>query len=241
MARPDYQLQYWPSIPGRGEFVRLALEDAGVPYVDVARLPESEGGGGKALMKSTKAAKPEPFAPPFLVHEGGAIGQTAAILSFLAPRHGLVPDDEGLRAHALQLQLTVMDVVAEAHDTHHPISTGQYYEDQKPEAKRRAKAFVDERIPKYLGWFERVLVAAGGAHFVGGVSTYVDLSVFQMIEGLEYAFPKGMKRIAPRIPKLLALRDAVKARPRIAAYLASGRRIAFNEDGIFRAYPELDL
>jgi len=241
MSRPDYELHYWPSIPGRGEFVRLALEDAGVPYVDVARLPEKDGGGGKALMKALKAAHPEPFAPPFLVYRGGAVAQTAAILAFVAPRHGLVPDDEGARANAIQLQLTVMDVVAEAHDTHHPISTGAYYEDQKPEAKRRSKGFVEERIPKFLGWFERYLEAAGGKHFVGGVSTYVDLSVFQMIEGLEYAFPRAMKRMAPKIPRLLALRDAVKARPNIAAYLASERRMAFNEDGIFRAYPELDL
>jgi glutathione S-transferase len=241
MAGPDYQLHYWPSIPGRGEFVRLALEDAAVPYLDVARLPKKEGGGGEALMKTLRAAQPEPFAPPFLVHPGGVIAQTAAILSFVGPRHGLVPADEGARANAVQLQLTVMDVAAEAHDTHHPLGTDLYYEDQKPEAVRRAQGFVDKRIPKFLAWFERYLVAAGGRHFVGGVSSYVDLSVFQMLEGLDYAFPKAMKRIAGDVPALLALREAVRARPRIAAYLASPRRIPFNEDGIFRRYPELDL
>ena len=240
MAEPDYQLHYWPSIPGRGEFVRLALEDAGVPYVDVARQPKKEGGGGDALMKTMRAARPEPFAPPFLVYPGGVVSQTAAILAFLGPRHGLVPADEGARANALQLQLAVMDVAAEAHDTHHPIGTTLFYEDQKPEAVRRAQGFVEQRIPKFLGWFERWLVAAGGKHFIGGVSTYVDLSVFQMVEGLEYAFPRAMKRIAGDVPALMALRDAVRTRPNIAAYLASPRRIAFNEDGIFRRYPELD-
>jgi glutathione S-transferase len=244
-----YELFYWPTIPGRGEFVRLALEDAGVPYVDVARRPEAEGGGIKALMRMMRggggAGGLDPFAPPFLRVGDLVISQTANILQYLAPRHGLVPDDEASRLHAHQLQLTIADLASEVHDAHHPIGVGLYYEDQKPEARRRAESFVSERLPKYLGYFERVAAShAGGGgvpRLLGGDTTYVDLSMFQVVAGLAYAFPRAMARIAPRVPTLLALRDAVAARPRIAAYLASDRRIAFNEHGIFRHYPELDV
>lgn len=226
-----YELYYWPTIQGRGEFVRLVLEEAGAKYVDVAREPH----GVKTMMKVMKETEaPQPFAPPFLRAGKLTIAQTANICAFVAAKHGLVPDDEGSRAHAMQLQLTVADVVAEAHDTHHPISTGLYYEDQKPAAKKRAKAFREERMPKFLGYFERALQ---GDYLLGEFS-YVDLSLFQLLSGLEYAFPRAYERVAGK--KLLALRDRVAARPRIAAYLASKRRIPFNEDGIFRRYPELD-
>ena len=236
-----YKLYYWPGIPGRGEFVRLALEEAGAPYLDMARLPKSRGGGVAAMMKALRSAGAfEPFAPPFLKSGDLVIGQTANILHYLGPRHRLVPADEASRLKALQIQLTIADLVVEAHDVHHPIAGSLYYEDQKREAKRRSASFVGERIPKFLDWFERVLKASGGAHFVGRRISYVDLSVFQMLAGLKYAFPNAMARMAKRIPRLNALATHVAGRPRIAAYLASERRILFNEQGIFRHYPELD-
>jgi glutathione S-transferase len=242
MSPPSYELYYWPGIPGRGEFVRLTLEEAAAPYVDVARLPKSRGGGVAAMMKALRSAGPlEPFAPPFLRSGDLVIGQTANILLYLGPRLGLVPADEGSRLKANQIQLTVADLVAEAHDAHHPIASSLYYEDQKREASKRAAIFVSERIPKFLLWFERVLDASGGTHFVGSAVSYVDLSAFQLVLGLEYAFPKAMARMAKRIPRLRALVANVAQRPRIAAYLASERRVAFNEDGIFRHYPALDL
>jgi len=226
-----YELYYWPTIQGRGEFVRLVLEEAGAHYDDVAR----GDGGTKKLMRvlKEKSGVP-PFAPPILRAGDLVIAQTANICAFLAARHGLVPNDEGSRAHALQLQLTIADLVAEAHDTHHPLSTGLYYEDQRPAALERSRAFREERMPKFLGYFDRAL---HGDHLLGEFS-YVDLSLFQALSGLEYAFPKAFQRVAT--PKLLALRDRIAERPRIAAYLASKRRIAFNEDGVFRKYPELD-
>lgn len=241
MTDAPYELYYWPTIPGRGEFVRLALEEAGAPYVDVARGPD----GMRAMMDFLGRKGPgiPPFAPPFLVSGPLVIAQTANILHYLAPRLGLVPDDEASRLVANQLVLTIADLVNEVHDTHHPVATGLYYEDQKPEAARRAHAFVTERLPKFLGYFEGILERAHGRHrhFVGGALTCVDLGMFQVLEGLEYAFPRAMKKLAPSIPRLLASKAEVAARPRIKAYLASERRLAFNEQGIFRHYPELDL
>jgi glutathione S-transferase len=236
-TRP-YELYYWPSIQGRGEFVRLALEEAGAPYVDVAR----GRGGVKAMMKVMGGDKKTPpmFAPPFLKDGDFVVAQTANVLAYLAPRLKLVPRDDESQARALELQLTIADLVAEAHDTHHPIDMGLYYEDQKPSAKKRAQSFIEARIPKFLGYFESRLAHNGGKFLVGTRLTYVDLSAFQMVSGLTYAFPNAMARQAPTIPLLLALRDRVAARPNIAAYLASERRIPFNEDGIFRHYPELD-
>lgn len=239
MRDAQFELYYWPSIQGRGEFVRLALEDAGAPYTDVARTAD----GMKAMMKILKGGGHglAPFAPPFLKHGDLVIAQTPNILSYLGPRIGLAPADEGDRYRANQLALTVADLVAEVHDTHHPIATGLYYEDQKPEALRRTTGFVRERLPKFLGYFERALTQAGGEHVIGGATTYVDLSLFQVMRGLEYAFPKAMKAIREDVPRLVALADRVAARPNIAAYLASPRRLAFNENGIFRRYPELDV
>jgi glutathione S-transferase len=243
MSETRYELYYWPSIQGRGELVRLALEAAGAEYVDVARLPAAEGGGVPAMQKLMARADiaPEPLAPPFLKHGDVVVAQTANILLYLGPRLGLAPEDERGRLAANQLQLTVTDLYAEAHDCHHPISTGLYYEDQKPEAVRRATGFVRQRMPKFLNYFERVLQRNGGRHLVGGALSYVDLSLFQSIEGLSYAFPRGMAALAPEIPGLLRLRDHVAALPRVAAYLTSARRKPFNEHGIWRRYPELDI
>jgi glutathione S-transferase len=240
-----YELFYWPAIQGRGEFVRLALEAAGAPYVDVARLPAEAGGGVKvltALLASTEGGGPF-FAPPVLRHGAATLSQTGAILQYLGPRLGLVPDDEPSRLRANHLQLTVSDFVLETHDAHHPIASSLYYDDQKPEATRRAELYIKNRIPKYLGYFERVLetnVSGGGRHAVGAALSYVDLSLFQVMAGVGYAFPRALSRLASQLPRLVALRERVAAEPAVAAYLASPRRIPFNEHGIFRHYPELD-
>jgi glutathione S-transferase len=238
-----YQLYYWPGIQGRGEFVRLALEAAGADYVDVARS-RGRGHGMPALMAmldDEELAHP-PFAPPFLKDGELVVGQTAAILLYLGPRLGLAPADEAGRLWTHQLQLTIADLVAETHDTHHPVSAGLYYEDQKPEAARRASFFRDERMPKFLGWFERVLARnpKGNAHLVGDSLTYADLSLFQIFAGLSYAFPQRMKQLLPDIPQVAALREKVACHRRIRAYLESDRRIPFSQNGIFRHYPELD-
>jgi len=233
-----YELYYWPSIQGRGEFVRLALEEAGADYIDVARLPR----GIPALTRFIQD-EPEgrpPFAPPFLKAGKLVIAQTANILLWLAPRHGLVPRAEAARVWMHQLQLTIADWLVEAHDTHPPIGGAFYYEDQKPESLRRAAHFSAERLPKFLGYFERLLKREKGGWLLGRTFSYADLSLFQMVAGLRYAFPRAMERLAPRHPRSAALHDRVASRTRIAAYLASPRRIAFNQHGIFRHYPELD-
>jgi glutathione S-transferase len=235
-----YELFYWPGIQGRGEFVRVALEDAGAAYDDVGRT-EKGMEVMMAMMADTAAPRP-PFAPPFLRHGRQVVAQVANILLYLGPRLGLVPRGQADRLFIHQLQLTVADLVAEAHDTHHPIAGGLYYEDQKPEARRRAKEFREDRIGKYLRYFEMVLAAnpKGDAWLVGADATYADLSLFQVVEGLRYAFPRAMARQEKHWPHLIALRDRVAARPRIAAYLASPRRLPFSEEGIFRRYGELD-
>jgi len=236
-----YELYYWPGIQGRGEFIRLALEEAGADYLDVARLPKR---GVPALMRVLKnrSLRYPPFAPPFLKAGKLVIGQTANILLFLGPRLGLAPKSEAGRLWTHQMQLTIADWVAEAHETHHPISGGLYYEDQKQEAKRRAANFTAERLPKYLDYFERILKRSpkGTGYLLGKTVSYVDLSVFQMIAGLRYAFPRAMVRLEPKYPRTVALHDQVSARPRIAAYLKSPRRLPFNQQDLFRHYPELD-
>ena len=239
-----YELYYWPHIQGRGEFVRLALEEAGADYVDVARRPESEGGGRPAVQRLLEQAADgrTPFAPPILKAGKLLISQTANILQYLGPRLALVPKAEPLRLWAHQLQLTIADFIVEAHDTHHPIAKSLYYEDQKPESLRRTADFRKLRLPKFLGYFEGVLKSnpAGDRLAIGKSLTYVDLSLFQVIAGLNYAFPRALARVAPDYPRLVALHRRVMERPRIAAYLASPRRIPFNDKGLFRHYPELD-
>lgn len=237
-----YELYYWPTIQGRGEFVRLALEDAGADYVDVARGRDEDGqglGAMTALLEDPSIARPA-YAPPFLRDGAVVIGQTAAILLYLGPRLGLAPAGETDRLWVHQIQLTIADVVAEAHDTHHPIAMSFTYEDQKPEALRRAKDFRANRIPEYLAWFDHVLDRSGGRYLAGETVTHADLSLFQLVAGLLYAFPRAMELSLRDNPRVAALYDAVRHRPRIAAYLASPRRIPFNEQGIFRRYPELD-
>jgi glutathione S-transferase len=237
-----YELYYWPEIQGRGEFIRLALEEAGAKYVDVAR------GSGKKLgmaavsklLDDAKMATP-PFALPALRAGKIVIAQTANILLFLGGRHGLAPRPEAGKLWTHQLQLTMADFLAEIHDTHHPIASGLYYEDQRQEAKRRSREFLASRAPKFLSYFEDVLARnPGHKHLVGARLTYADLSLFQIVSGLNYAFPNAMRALGKTTPLTLALHERVAKRPRIAAYLASERRIAFNAMGIFRHYKELD-
>lgn len=239
---PEYQLYYWPSIQGRGEFVRLALEDAGAAYDDVARRPASEGGGIPALQAVLRGDRGgvRPLAPPVLVSGELVLAQTAAILHWLAPRLGLTPADDAGAAVTHQLVLTVLDLVDEAHDTHHPIAASLYYEDQKEEARRRAHHFTTQRMPKFLTYFEDVLSRSGTGWLVGREATVADLALFQVITGLQYASPRAFRALSARLPLSLALRERVEDRPRLAAYLASLRRLQFNQNGIFRHYPELD-
>ena len=234
-----YELYYWDGIQGRGEFVRLALEEAGADYVDVAR--EKGTGALMALWESADIATPS-FAPPILVDGRRVIGQTANILLHLGARHGLAPKAEATRLWTNQIQLTIADFVTEIHDVHHPIGSAFYYEDQKREAKRRARWFREERMGRFLGWFEAILARnpKGSKFLVGARLSYADLSLFQVVAGLRYAFPEAMARLAADCPLVVSLHDRVAARPRIAAYLRSERRIPFNEDGLFRHYPELD-
>jgi glutathione S-transferase len=236
-----YELYYWDGIQGRGEFVRLALEQAGADYLDVAR----SGAGTQKMMEFMQGRHGPlntPFAPPFLRDGDMVVSHVANILQYLAPKLQLVPEDEASRLWANGLQLTITDFLTEVHDTHHPINTADYYEEQRDEAKARSEAFLKHRVPKFIGYFNQVIDRnpSGSGHSVGSELTYVDLSLFQLAEGLRYAFPKAMARFDNEYPLVAAIRDKVRNLPRIAAYLKSGRRLPFNESGIFRRYPELD-
>ncbi|CDZ48316.1 glutathione S-transferase [Neorhizobium galegae] len=235
-----YELYYWNGLQGRGEFVRLALEEAGADYVDVAR---TDRGTGKMMdYIHGKHGYDMPFAPPFLKDGDLIVSHVANILNYLGPKLDLVPEDEKSRLFAHGLQLTITDFIMEVHDTHHPISTADYYEDQRQEAKARSKAFLKHRVPKFIGYFDRIITAnpTKSGHAVGDALSYVDLSLFQLAKGLHYAFPRAMKNFDSDYPNVAKLRDAVARRPNIEAYLKSKRRLAFNESGIFRHYPDLD-
>jgi glutathione S-transferase len=221
-----YELYYWPGIQGRGEFIRLALEEAGARYDDVCR-------------SETGSATP-PLMPPFLKNGKLIVAQTANILLYLGERHGLAPASQAGQLWTHQLQLTISDFVAEVHDTHHPLGSSLYYEDQKPAAKRRTDVFWNNRVPKYLGYFEHLLGASKGGFVTGRRLTTVDLSLFQIVAGLRYAFPRRMEAYESKAARIIDLHDRVASRPKLAAYLASERRVPFNEDGIFRRYKALD-
>ena len=235
-----YELYYWPSIQGRGEFIRLALEEAGADYVDVARRPGKRGVSAMMKLMENRRLTCSPYAPPFVKAGKIIVAQTANVLLFLGPRLKLAPGDEGGRLWAHQLQLTISDLVDEIHDTHHPVSSWLYFEEQRPAARRRSKDFWRYRVPKFLSYFERVLNKNGGRFTIGRRLTYFDLSLFQIVEGLRYAFPKRMKRFERKIPGLIALHDRIAKRPRIASYLTSPRRIPFSQWGIYRYFKELD-
>jgi len=241
----SYRLYYWPGIQGRGEFVRLVFEDAGVPYIDVGRMPQEEGGGARAIvdiLQRNDIGTPQ-FAPPILQHGELLISQTATICRYVGMRHGLAPEREQDRWQAEHLQITISDFVSEIHDIHHPISGALYYEEQKPEALRRAALFLEQRLPKFLDYFERVLdknTSSNRKWLVGPDCSHVDLALFQVVTGLRYCLPNALRAAEPAHPMVAALHDRVAERPHIAPYLSSDRRIPFNQDGIFRHYPELD-
>jgi len=236
----EYELYYWPTIQGRGEFVRLVLEELGAPYRDVARASEKEGGGVASVIAMRRHQHPghPAFAPPVLKDGELMIAQTANICLYLGKKHDFVPPGDGW-ALANQLQLTIADVTSEAHDTHHPLGSHLYYEEQKEAALVRGRFFAKERMSQWLDYFEKVIEHNGGEYLLGAIS-YVDLSLFQLVAGLEYAFPRAFAAHSAKVPRVVALHDAIAARPRVAAYLDSPRRIPFNEEGIFRHYPELD-
>ncbi len=241
----EYALYYWPTIQGRGEFVRLAFEAAGEAYVDVARQPSEAGGGVAALITILQDGGDDglPFAPPVLKFDGQVLAQTSAILNAVAPTLGLVANDEASRSTALAYQLTIADLVSEVHDTHHPLSPMQHFEEQADVARRRSQAFVNDRMPKYLRYFERTLERNAEAKqrwTLGKTLSYIDLSLFQLVAGLRYTYPNALERLSHELPNLMALVQRVAEQDGVANYLASDRRLAFNQNGIFRHYPELD-
>jgi glutathione S-transferase len=232
----SYDLWYWPGIQGRGEFVRLVLEGAGIPYRDRARED-----GAEALIKDMHGRGGfGPFAPPYLVDGDFAIAHVAHILAWLTDKHSLGSGRLETDLQLIQLQLTITDLVAEVHDVHHPVGAAKYYHEQKDEALIAAGSFRDARMPKYLGYFEGALAVNEGPFVLGDKWSHVDTSLFQLVEGLSYAFPRRMAALKDDYPRLHAVRDAIAGIDRVAAYLASDRRISFSEDGVFRHYPELD-
>lgn len=242
-----FEFYYWPMIQGRGEVVRLALEEAGADYIDVARLPGDQEDNRAAILEILQDTTQEypPFAPPFLKdpeNNNLMIAQAANILNYVTPKIGLAPKDEAGRIFAHQIQLTVTDLLMEVHDTHHAVASALYYEDQIEESKKRAANFIEHRIPKHMGYYEQVITnnASESGWMIGDALTYPDLSMFQMVEGLRYAFPNALAKVEATYPKMIALRDKVAEQPNTAAYLSSDRRIDFNEMGVFRHYPELD-
>ena len=243
MDMADYELIYWPAIQGRGEFVRLVLEDSALKYHDIARRPESEGGGFPAVLQYVWGQNPgyPIFAPPILKFGDLVLSQTSNILYWLGKKYDLWPQNERQATYAMQVQLTIADLVTEVHDTHHPLAVDRHYEEQKEAALERASQFLAARLPRFLGYLEDVLVSNGGVYMIGNELSTVDFATFQVLEGLEYAFPRGFARASTTTTRLHALRDRIRQRPRLAAYLASERRIPFNEQGIFRRYPELDV
>jgi glutathione S-transferase len=230
----SYQLWYWPSIPGRGEFVRLALEAAEIEYEDMAREQ-----GAEALIADLQGRGGiRPFAPPYLVDGELCIGQTAHILAFLADRHDFGAGELEVDLQLIQLQLDITDIVAEVHNVHHPVAAALYYQDQMDAAYEAARHYRDQRLPKYLDHFEAALEENGGPCVLGDRWTHVDTSLFQLMEGLDYMFPNRMRELD--YPRLELCRQAMMEIAGVEQYLASDRRLSFNEDGIFRFYPELD-
>ena len=184
-----------------------------------------------------------PFAPPFLRDGGVIVSHAAAILLYPGRADRTRANRRRTGAYGRTRYRAITDIVAEVYNSHHPIDADKWFHEQKDAAIARAAVFRRDRMPKYsFGWFERLLAAnpAGVDHLVGGFVTYADLSLFQLVEGLRFAFPLASERTLARLPRVTALHKAMAERPRLKAYLASERRVPFKETGIFRRYPELD-
>ena len=249
-AEEVYHLIYWPGIPGRGEHVRLALEQAGAEYTDTAHVEDGIKTVSSQISKENKgdSINPPPLAPPILKHGEYTISQTPNILLYLGTKLGLAPTTEedpvGIY-HVNELTLTALDGLSnEPHDVHHPIAVAEYYENQKEEAAKKAKDYRENRLPKFFEYFERVLsgdASKGGEYLYGGQLTYADLVLFQTVDGVSFAFPRrvGSLKKSGDYDKVFALYDRVKALEKIKAYLESDRSQEYSM-GIYRHYPELD-
>ncbi|SMY24333.1 unnamed protein product [Zymoseptoria tritici ST99CH_1A5] len=253
MSQPKYEILYHPGIPGRGEFIRLAFEVTGTPYTDIANS-QKDGYATvqKTCMNTTSTASegsnPPMFAPPALRIPGAGkngealvIAQTSNILLYLSEKLSLLPEgDENGKYFVNQLVLTALDLNNEIHDTHHPIGPSLYYEDQKDASLLKAKDVRENRIPKFLSYFERVLKGNGdGKYLVGERVTTADVTVWQVLDGLQFAFPKEMAVRRKEFEALFKWYEGFKEEKGLKAYLGSERRLPYSQ-GVFRYYPELD-
>ena len=254
-TQPPYELLYWPEIPGRGEFIRLAFEATGTSYKDVAN--ESKDGINAVLAAKAddltidSDGNPPAFAPPALriLGEGKegktlVLYQTPAILSYLGDKLGLAGEDEVEKHWILSHTLTALDLNNEAHDTHHPVAVAKYYEDQKEEALKKATDFRENRLPKFFSFFERVLKGndenGQGKYLVGSKLSYADTTVWHVLNGLKFAFPKELEAREKEFPTLFGtFYPSVQEQSGLKDYLSSDRRKPYSM-GIFRHYPELD-
>lgn len=254
-TQPQYELLYHPSIPGRGEFIRLCFEATGVAYTDIANEKPNGYDEVQNICKpnNNDTTNPPIFAPPALRVPGAGpngspllISQTPNILMYLAERLGLAPEDEAGTYHVYQLAFTALDLNNEVHDTHHPLAVEKYYEEQKDAALEKARDVREKRLPKFLAYFEACLGfnkekgGGEGRFLVGSRLTFADLVVWQVIDGLRFAFPKEMEARAGEYPDLLkGFYEGIKQEGGLKEYLKSERRLPYSQ-GIFRYYPELD-
>ncbi|KAK4058824.1 hypothetical protein OIO90_000270 [Microbotryomycetes sp. JL221] len=253
-SKPDFEVVYHAGIPGRAEFVRLMFEATGVTYRDA---PQEDGQDCIIPYVTGNFAdhdkNPLPFAVPVLRHNDVVISQVPNIVLYLSSRLPPIDlDGESTNTaqtpaplhdlstfHWLEQLMTILDMNNEVHETHHPIDIRLYYEDQKAEAQKRAQAFREARIPKFLGNFENN-IKKHTSGFLNEKVSPADLALFHMVEGILFAFPERINQVKSEFPHVFKLRDTIKSSRRIQAYINSGRRIPFNNYGIFRHYTELD-
>ncbi|MXO64197.1 glutathione S-transferase [Altericroceibacterium endophyticum] len=234
-----YDFWYWPTLPGRGDFIRYPLEAAQIPYTDCARDAED---GFAAVAEHLEAKQGcHAFAVPLLETGSESIAQTANILLFLNQEHGLGPSDAAGMRYLNQLQCDIADITEEVHAVHHPISTAFYYEDQRDAAIQSAEKFREQRIPKYLAHFERIANAHDGDWLLEGDSWSTgDTSIAYLLDGLHFMFPLRMAALQSDYPTIHQIQQKTFALEYLDAYRASDRCAAFGTEGIFRNYPELD-